>query len=202
MLSNPFGFIKDVKDDLHITEAQKNELEEAVEKYKQLTDNIKELDDVGKQARQAKKEYEQEIIPQIMSNRRETSTTLLDGTVITVGDDVFVTVKNDAEFIKFLEENNAIDKLKYVVEVSATEHEAMKEIVAVLKRRRILYNVKPKMHSASEKKFWRDILLRSNKTQEEIKPMQDIIEKFASVFKVKKISMRKSRKKSMDDIPF
>ena len=119
-----------------------------------------------------------------------------------MGNDVYVTVKNQAAFINFLEEHNALDKLKYVVEVAGTEHKVMKEIAAVLKKHGILYNVKTKMHSATEKKFWRDIILRNVKNETEITLMEDVIGKFANVFKFFKTSIRKSTKKSIDDIPF
>ena len=200
--SNPFGFIKNAKEDLELSAEEKSELEEAVDKYNTIVENLKKIEDLNKLTRKTKQEFEREIIPGIMQTLRQVSTTLNDGTKITIGDDVYVTVRNESAFISFLEENDALDKAKYVVEVSATEHEAMKEIATILKRRGILYNIKTKMHAATEKKFWRDIILRSVKTDNEITLMEDIISKFASIFKFNKTSIRKGRKTSIGDIPF
>ena len=200
--ANPFGFIQNIEENTEPTEQQKTELEEAVEGYQELKSNKKRLEDATKAVNKSLQDYERNIIPSIMRNQNQTSATLIDGTTVSIDHDVYVTVTNESAFIAFLEEHGSLEKMKYVVEVAGTEHEAMREITGILKKRGLLYNVKAKMHSASQQKFWRDMLVRTKMTDGEKKTMHEVIEKFATVYKFMKTSLRKSRKQSTDDIPF
>jgi len=149
----------DTKEGEHIDmTAILNELQNMVDNYLILNNDIKVLEEKLKEKKECFNKISMEDIPMFLLQHNLSEIRLASGQKVIVKEDISVTVKDQEKFFKFLENRNEADIIKTNFLFDKMNKDKYNTLFNFLNEQSYLYTVKKDVHAQTKKKYFKELL--------------------------------------------
>lgn len=135
-----------------------DELKKKVEFYQEITNEIKEIETTLKNKKELLNQVSQQDIPNLVLSRGLSRLKLDTGETVEVKENISVSIKDEEEFFKFLEQREEDDIIKTIVSLDRMPSNMLKKLFNFLDEGDYPYTAKKGVHAKTREKYFKELL--------------------------------------------